>query len=44
MAEKPAEGEKVKSETAEKPEGEEDESDGGETKEAGAADGNTHSL
>lgn len=41
-AEKPAEGEKVKSETVGKPEGEEDHSDGPETKEASAADGNIH--
>lgn len=43
-AEKPAEGEKVKSETLEKPEGEEEEGDGGEMKEAAAADGNPHTF
>lgn len=43
-AEKPAEGEKVKSETAEKPEDEEEEGDGGETKEVAAADGNPLTL
>lgn len=39
-AEKPAEGEKVKSETVEKPEGEEEDVDGGDMKETSAADGN----